>query len=146
MVRRPLIRIIGPLLVLASVCSASVFDGRWRGTYNGQPTTLLPDGSYPETVTPFELRLQEKNGGITGEFRGGAHDAAAEAYPLKNGKIFGNRACFDIVIGSEDMRWCVLVRGNRLRGTWSEGPEGGPLLGGAGAGARLFGITGSKTE
>ena len=46
-----------------------------------------------------------------------------------------NRACFDILLDSEDMRWCVQVRRNQLIGAWSKGPEGGPLLGGAGPGS-----------
>jgi hypothetical protein len=63
---------------------------------------------------------------------------------MANGKLFGARAYFDVDTDGEDMRWCVLVRGNRFTGSWSSGPEGGPVLGGAGAGARFYKITGQR--
>jgi hypothetical protein len=44
------------------------------------------------------------------------------------------------------MRWCVQASGGRLTGSWSAGPEGGPMLGGAGTGARFFVINGSKAN
>lgn len=131
-------------LVCMAVRAASGLDGTWRGTYNSQPTALMPDGSYPEKVNAFELRLQDKKGTISGDFS--TQDETRKIQPVKNGKRFGNRACFDIVLDSDDMRWCVEARGNRLSGTWSEGPQGGPLLNGAGAGARLFKITAARVD
>jgi hypothetical protein len=129
------------LLICAPLSQAvSRFDGTWRGTYNSQPTELLPDGSYPEKVNEYELRLHESNGTVTGEFqRRGSKSGASRT--LMNGKLSGGRACFDILADDDDMRWCVIVRGNRLTGVWDRGPEGGPLLG---PGARLFKISGSK--
>lgn len=66
------------------------------------------------------------------------------AIPVTNGKRFGDSACFDIVSADDDMRWCVKARGNRMDGPWSQGGQGGPLLAGAGAGTRLFGIKGDR--
>ena len=127
-----------------AVCLASEFDGTWHGTYNGQSTTLLPDNTFPETVSDFELRLIDRNGKITGEFRdGGEHGAWVR---IRNGKRFGERACFDVVRGRDDMRWCVQAASEKLAGAWSSGPQGGPLLRGAGVGARLFKIDGFKTS
>jgi hypothetical protein len=125
--------------------AGSELDGLWRGTYNGQPTALLPDGTYPETIKPFTLRLRDKRGIVTGEFQG-ADVNGKSSYPVENGRRFGKRACFDVILESGDMRWCVEVNGRNLTGSWSAGPEGGPLLGGAGAGARVFGIKGSKVK
>jgi len=130
------------VLVCFVASAVSQFDGTWRGTFNGQPTTLMPDGSYPETVSAFELRMQDRDGIIVGQFRL-AHEKG-KLQPLKNGKRFGSRACFDVELDSDDMRWCVQVKGDQLTGAWSKGPQGGPLLNGAGAGARLFKIAGSR--
>lgn len=135
------------LALCVAASAASAFDGVWHGTFNGQPTRLAPDGSYPESVTKFELRLQEGRGGVvTGEF----HEVGVSkptARSIKNGKRFDDRACFDIVIEpDDDMRWCVQVKGRDLTGSWSAGPEGGPMLGGAGTGARFFQVTGSRAN
>lgn len=132
------------LVMYAPLClAASRFDGTWQGTYNSQPTELLPDGSYPEKVNQYVLRLHESNGTVTGAFqRRGPNSGPGRS--AMNGKVFGDRACFDILADEVDMRWCVVVRGDRLTGVWSLGPEGGPLLGGLGPGARLFKISGRK--
>jgi hypothetical protein len=132
------------LLTQAALCHAAPrFDGTWRGAYNSQPTELLPDGSYPEKVNEYELRLHESNGTVTGEFqRRGSN--SSPSLRVTNGKLFGDRACFDLVADDRDMRWCVVVHGNKLTGAWSLGPEGGRFLGGAGPGARLFKISGRK--
>jgi len=53
------------LLVCGAAQAASKFDGTWHGTYNGQPEKLMPDGSYPETVNAFELRLKDNRGNIS---------------------------------------------------------------------------------
>ena len=78
---------------------------------------------------------------VTGDFQ---RRPNTSRIALVNGKLFGDRACFDIVEDDLDMRWCVAVRSKTLTGIWSRGPEGGPLLGGLGAGVRLFKITGRK--
>ena len=81
-------------LVCAVTCIASELDGTWRGTFHGQPTHLLPDGTYPETVTGFELRLSEaRDGCIVGEFRvinGGKNTPQ----PIRNGKRFDESRLF----------------------------------------------------
>jgi hypothetical protein len=137
--------VVGMLFLAFAVATrASEFDGTWRGAYNGQPITLMPDGSFPETVTQFELRLHAKNHGFAGTFR--RLQGGDSFQPLKNAKRFGDHICFDVTLDSEDMRWCVRARNNQLRGTWSAGPEGGPLLSGAGVGARLFKIEASKEK
>jgi len=123
----------------------SKFDGTWTGTYNSQPTNLLPDDSYPEAVNNFELRLHESKGAVTGEFRQLGRARSFEE-PIRNGRLFGDRACFDVVTEDDDMRWCISVRCPRLEGTWSRGPEGGPLLGGGGVGARLFKVGGIRQK
>jgi hypothetical protein len=132
------------LLLQITVCrGASRFDGTWWGTFDSQPTELLPDGSYPQKVNAFELRLHERKGAVTGEFeRRGTNVGPAQR--LMYGKLFGDRACFDVITEETDMRWCLVARGNRLTGTWSNGPEGGPLLDGAGVGARLFKIAAQR--
>ena len=56
------------------------------------------------------------------------------------------QACFDVIAEGTDMRWCVVASGNRLAGSWSTGPEGGPLLDGAGAGIRLFKVSGRRVD
>lgn len=90
-----------------------MFDGVWRGLYNSQPTVAVPNVTYPENVNEYELRLHDRNGAVTGEFR---HRSNTSGVALVNGKRFGDRACFDIVEDGEDMRWCVAVHGKRLTG------------------------------
>lgn len=93
------------LVIHAPLCqAASRFGVTWRGTYNSQTTELLPDGSYPEKANDYELRLHESNGTVTGEFqrRGPSSDIA---HLVMNGKLFGDRVCFDIVADDDDMRW-----------------------------------------
>ena len=135
------------LLATSSLTSkaASRFDGVWHGTYNSQPTALLADGSYPEVVGEFEIRIWEKARSIYGSFqrRGSGQ---GPILPIKNGRRFGDRACFDVITESGDMRWCVSARGSRLEGTWSSGPQGGALLDGAGLGIRLFAISGIRLK
>ena len=99
------------LLIQTTVCQgASRLDGIWRGTFGSQPTELLPDGSYPEKVNTFELRLHESKGAVTGEFerRGGN---VGPVQRLMHGKLFGHRACFDVIADETDMRWGVVIRG-----------------------------------
>jgi hypothetical protein len=109
-------------LALAACCfGESRFDGVWVRAYNSQPTELHADPA------------------VNGEFLTGDL-----SLPIRNGKLFGTRACFDVVTGDGDMRWCVEVKGDRLEGTWSGGPQGGPMLGGAGAGARTFPVSGKR--
>lgn len=133
-------------LVCVVVFAASEVDGTWRGTFNGQPIQLMPDGSFPETVNRFELRLREEGGGrIVGDFRN-LDEGKPTRHPISSGGRFGDHVCFDVVIAPEDMRWCVQASGNNLTGSWSAGPKGGPMLGGAGTGARFFRISGSKAN
>lgn len=123
----------------------SKFEGIWLGTYNSQPTALLPDGTYPENVHQFELHLQERGRSIRGYLRG-LGPVSGPVLPIKNGRRFGDRACFDVITENGDMRWCVSARGDRLEGAWSSGPQGGSSLRGAGAGARLFAISGTRSK
>jgi hypothetical protein len=132
-------------MLFAPLCqSASKYDGLWRGTYASLHLDRLPeDGSDLEKTNEFELRLHERKGTVTGEFMDGS-PVLGPGRSIMNGKIFGDRACFDVVNEYGDMRWCVMVSGDRLSGAWSSGPEGGPLLGGAGVGVRFFRIGGRK--
>jgi hypothetical protein len=104
---------IAPLRLLAIVglspsvlvsWPASPFDATWRGTYHSQPTELRTDGTYPEKVNEFELQLREHSGALIDEIDLRRN---AGAKPITNGKLFGSRACFDIVTENDDMRWCV---------------------------------------
>jgi len=114
------------------------FDGVWTGMFYSQPTELASDGSYSEHRNRFQIQLREHNDIVKGKLR--IFDGHAnKEIGVQNGKRFGKRACFDVILGS-DMRWCVYLQGRRLKGSWSTGPEGGTLLDGAGPGARLFGI------
>jgi hypothetical protein len=94
-------------------------------------------------VNEFEIGVHESSGSITGEFRR-LRPFPGLVRPLENGKRFGKRACFDVKTEEGDMRWCIQARGEQLSGTWSNGPEGGALLNGAGEGARIFSITGKR--
>lgn len=144
MIRRVLFGLLALLSFDVSVIPGATtgFDGIWRGTYNGQPTKLNPDGTYPESVNEFELSLHDKGGTVTGEFVQRRRDGSAPV-TIINGKRFGDRACFDVVT-DRDMRWCVWLSGDELAGSWSAGPEGGPMTGGGGAGARLFKISAKR--
>ncbi len=144
------------LIVFSPLCrAASRFNGIWQGTYNSLHYERPPQtGDDLEQRNGFELRLYERRGIVTGEFSrrvaaspsGTPQSLRPEISPLSilNGKIFDERACFDVVNEYGDMRWCVIVRDNKLTGTWSGGPEGGPVLGGAGAGVRFYEISGRK--
>ena len=140
-------RFLAPwLLIFAPLChAASRFDGTWRGTYNSL--------DYERPSQAGDDLEQRNKGTVTGEFTRRISDLGNQAQTpspqgrrrsILNGKTFGDRACFDVVNEYDDMRWCVTVSGDRLSGTWSGGPEGGPILGGAGTGARFYKISGRK--
>ncbi len=113
------------------------FNGTWRGTFDGMP--LGPPPNDKETKNPFEIHLNDANGRISGEFR--QLGSTAPAQPVRNGKRFGNRACFDVDLDDEtDMRWCVELHHGNLEGLWNLGPEGGPALAGQGPGVRAFSV------
>jgi hypothetical protein len=133
------------LLICVPVCHAtSRFDGTWRGTYNSLYYERPPEAGDPfEQRNEFELRLHVRQGTVTGEFQRRGTNSGPDR-PVTNGKIFGDRACFDVVNEYGDMLWCIVVHGNKLSGTWTKGPEGGPILGGAGFGVRSFEISGHK--
>jgi hypothetical protein len=133
------------LPVLSVTKAAQRFDGTWKGIFHGQPTTQHPDGTYPETVTPFELTLNQNGKIVTGEFKN-LNAETATLLKIKNGKMFVNRACFDIVDSDGDRRWCVSVHNEKLVGVSNKGPEGGPLLDGMGVGARLFAIEAERVH
>jgi hypothetical protein len=133
------------LLALGEAIATSSFNGVWRGTFNGQPTTRNADGTYPETITAFELTLRRNGTTLTGEFRRLGGQSAARIL-IRNGKMFGDRGCFDLIDSAQDMRWCLTVGQNELSGIWSRGPEGGPLLDGLGIGTRLFGIKAERVH
>ncbi len=141
-----LARSYGPFFIVwLALAGESRFDGTWRGTYNSQPNSTRTGGSYPKIQNEFMLRLHEKAGLITGDFQV-LRPSPGRVQPVMDGKRFGDRACFDLTAGGDDMRWCVLVSGKKLTGAWSRGPEGGPMLRGAGAGARLFKIAAHKSD
>jgi len=133
------------LLAVALPASSADLDGVWAGTFNGQPQELLPDGSYPETVTRFQLILKTQGSHVIGTFTN-LDEALPKAQPIQNGKRIDGRFCFDIFISGEDCRWCIRAHGSDLEGTWNGGPEGGPAAGGLGAGARLFGVRAKKLK
>ncbi|GEM_PF-4127539 len=118
------------------------FNGTWRGTFRDMPTGTEPrtrDNPAGESTHPFELTLHEKGRWITGEFR--QTDAPGPSQRVKHAGRFGDRACFDVMSSdgeNEDMRFCVVLQSGNLTGIWSGGPQGGPILGGMGPGARLF--------
>jgi len=84
-----------------------------------------------------------RRGIVTGEFQRRGTNSSSNR-PLASGKLFGDRACFDVVNEYGDMRWCVTVSGDRLSGAWTRGPQGGRILGGAGFGVRSFDIDARK--
>jgi len=135
------VRLLALVWLFSFPLLASIADlnGTWAGTFNGQPQKLLPDGSYPETVTRFELILKIQGARITGTFSNSG-EVPARIQPIRNGGRFGDRVCFDLLDGGDDHRWCVAANRGDLRGTWNLGPQGGPAAGGLGPGARLFGL------
>jgi hypothetical protein len=135
------VRLFGALCLLSLTLTGSIADlnGTWVGTFNGQPQSLLPDGSYPETVTRFELTLKIRGERITGTFSN-LDQIPKQTQPVQNAERFGDRLCFDVFDSRDDRRWCVVASADHLEGTWNRGPEGGPATGGLGTGARLFGV------
>lgn len=136
--------------VVPTACGWPVFTGFWRGTFHSMPDgTPHEDAGAHETVHPFELRLNEKGGAITGVFR--QLDTSAPAETVKNAKRFvGGRICFDLTEldpGFDfEMRWCVSLHHGDLVGQWNKGPQGGPGLGGAGIGVRFFDIKAKRVR
>lgn len=112
--------------------------GTWRGTFNGQPLELKPNGSYPEIVTPFELRLAVKAGKLTGTLV--IVDRKARKIRIKNSQCDQDGCSFEVMDNAdcEVMAWRVERVETRLEGNRNSGPLT-PL--GIGAGARLFRIT-----
>jgi hypothetical protein len=127
------------LFSVALLASFADLDGIWVGTFKGQPQRLMPDGSYPETVTRFELILEARGSRVTGTFSN-LDEVPRKMQPIQNGRRIDDRFCFDVVDAGEDCRWCVRANGADMEGIWNRGPEGGPATDGLGAGARLFEI------
>jgi hypothetical protein len=128
---------------VALLASFAELDGIWVGTFKGQPQKLLPDGSYPETITRFELILKRQGTRVLGTFTN-LDEVPLKAQAIGHGKRIGDRFCFDVFVGGEDCRWCIRARGSELEGVWNRGPEGGLITGGMGTGARLFSIRAKK--
>jgi hypothetical protein len=137
---RPLMALVVSMCVSASAYALPRFNGVWRGTFHGMGTGPQPNDKVAvESAHEFELRLNETDGTISGEFH--QTDSTLPTQSLRNAKRFDDRACFDVTLDDgTDMRWCVSLRHGDLVGMWSKGPEGGPALGGLGVGARLFEI------
>lgn len=138
---------IGLLCLVLEVSSPGwsgwLFEGTWQGTFKSQPPRRRSNGAHPEESHKFELQLHRHADKVVGWFRSLDSDSSARQ-SIQNGKMFGQRVCFDVFDQGEDLRWCVSVRQNRLQGVWSRGPEGGPLLGGMGAGVRLFAVSAER--
>jgi hypothetical protein len=120
------------------VASMAELGGEWVGTFNGQP-----DGSYQETQTKFELALKANGNTITGTFTN-LGESPPKSQQIRDGGRFGKDFCFSVVISGEPCRWCIRANKTILDGVWNRGPEGGPMLGGLGVGARLFRIRANK--
>src|SRR4051812_2266816 len=125
-VRRPSAMSVSILIItVSSLCwvsygrDANRFTGNWRGEYRTQPAP--GNANRREPAVPFELALEQESGHITGRFR--QRNGAWQQ--VQHSNRFGNRACFDVRdADGVDMRWCIRVRGRRLTGLWSAGPEG----------------------
>ena len=104
------------LSYLALLASISDLNGTWVGTFNGQPQRLLPDGSYPETITRFELILKIQGTRITGTFSN-LGEVSTKTQPIRNGGRFGDKVCFDVFDAGDDHRWCVFAKGDDLEGS-----------------------------
>ncbi|HWF45543.1 MAG TPA: hypothetical protein VG168_00940 [Bryobacteraceae bacterium] len=115
------------------------FAGAWIGTFNSQPTKLAPDGSYPEVVNRFRLELLARNRVLNGSLTP-VTGTDQSPRPISHAGLFHNKLCFDVDLDQIDQRWCVVAKGDRMTGVWTNGPEGGKLLAGMGGGARLFSI------
>jgi hypothetical protein len=125
--------------------AADPLDGVWQGTFQRQPVKRRPGGTQPEESSRFELRLRRSRDKVSGWFTNLDQDAKARR-PIQHGRMFGQRACFDVIDQDSHMRWCISLRHDRLQGVWSRGPEGGPLLDGMGAGGRLFAVTAGRVR
>jgi hypothetical protein len=132
------VRLLGSLFLfsLALIASFADLNGTWIGTFNGQPQELLPDGSYPETVTRFKLALKTQGSRVTGTFSN-LDEVPRRTQPVQHARRIDDMFCFDVFDAGNDHRWCVRARGVDLEGTWSGGPAGG---GGLGVGSRLFDV------
>lgn len=120
-------------MTAAGATAKTQFNGTWRGAFKGQAVKLMPDGSFPETVHKFELHLVSRHGITTGWLVDGSEKPITRRRIVDVGR-FGDRLCFDVRDVGVDMRWCVSINKNHMYGSWSLGPQGGPLLNGMGSG------------
>jgi hypothetical protein len=135
----------GSILAASAARRGSTLVGTWQGTYHSMPRRLLPDGSYPEVINSFTLTVRKEGETLVGRFEPNG-PGIAPTQEIRSYGRFGSRDCFDISEGDGvDMRWCVVVRGNRLTGVWNMGPEGGPFTGN-GVGVRFFEVSAVRVK
>jgi hypothetical protein len=128
--------LVGLAAVLHAQGSPSV-AGTWKGVFNGQPEPQ-PDGSDPETVTPFTLRLEFQHGTLRGVLT--VLKAPAKMSRIRKSRCDSGGCSFEVVdYGDEKtpQAWRIWVEGGKLHGMRNRGPLG--ILG-IGGGMRLFQI------
>jgi hypothetical protein len=119
--------------------------GTWEGLFNGQPTQLRPDGSYPETRTKFRLNLRfSQSAKLTGTLI--VLEPEVRTSPIRKSRCDPDGCSFEVVDYSDGeipQAWRVWIEGGALRGTRNRGPLR-PY--GIGPGARLFKIEGQRVN
>jgi hypothetical protein len=122
-------------LVFAALPSG--IAGTWRGTFNGQPVDVKPDGSYPETVTRFDLKLMVERGRLSGVLR--VTGPYKRTTPIQHTQCDPEGCGFEVVDNNDgDVNtWRVEAHGDKLIGSRNRGRMT-PL--GIGTGARFFQI------
>jgi hypothetical protein len=133
------------LLMLVDAHPRHTLAGTWEGLFNGQPTQLQPDGSYPETRTKFRLTLQfpgsSKLIGTLTVFGPQTHVSQ-----IKNPRCDPDACSFEVVdYGDENtpQAWRIWTENGELLGIRNRGPLR-PY--GTGPGARLFKIEARRVK
>ena|SRR5579884_4108625 len=96
-------------------------SGQWKGTFNGQPTELKPDGSYPETVSRFELQLVIRGSSLQGTLKVIGNPGITA--PIQHATCDPEGCFFEVIdnLDHEIMTWRVEPMGNEMKGSRGRG-------------------------
>jgi hypothetical protein len=137
--------ILGLSILVHAQPSPPNIAGTWEGLFNGQPTQLLPDGSYPETRTKFRLSLGfSQSTKLTGTLT--VLEPHARTSQIRNSRCDPDGCSFEVVDygdGTTPQAWRIWIEGGDLRGMRNRGTSR-PY--GLGLGARLFRIEGRRVS
>jgi hypothetical protein len=105
---------VGCLLLLATALPAAGITGKWTGT----ATRTRPDGETRESTV--YINLKESGAEITGT----AGENESEQWPIRKGKIDGDKITFEVETNETVYKLELMLMGDHLKGEATAEQEG----------------------